>query len=334
MIEITIGSLCAGYGGLELGLMLAAWRLGIRARVVWQVDVNPYACAVLRARRRDGFFSKSIILEADIEAIDYTSLPHADIVCAGLPCQPWTNASDQRGEADERNLFPAFFSICDTIQPSAIFLENADELTSISDGTTFRRIAGEIAARWSYCEWGTLTASSVGADHGRERLFVTAHTHRERLNQPQVARSRTYPHHAQRNHSLQERGRRSVIPAPVAGRAHSHTAGQHVEGSITEIPPRAECPQDDAGRPASLRRKLLAQSGFCRADDGLAARLDRHRFSRGLIDTSWDIAPRVVFQQKPPDWNNRLAALGNGVVPQQAAIPAQSLLEQWLGVEP
>lgn len=334
MIEFTIGSLCAGYGGLELGLILAAWRLGIRARVVWQVDRNPYACAVLRARRRDGYFSKSIILEADIEAIDYTSLPHADIVCAGLPCQPWTNAGDQKGEADERNLFPAFFSICDAIQPAAIFLENADELTSISDGTTFRRIAGEIAARWSYCEWGTLTASSVGADHGRERLFVAAYTHRERLDQPHAARSRTYPHHEQRNHSLQERGRRSVIHASVAGRAYSHAAGQHVEGSVSEIKAWAECPPNDAGRPASLRRRMLAQSGVCRADDGLAARLDGHTFSRGLIDTSRDTAPRVIFDQKPPDWNNRLTALGNGVVPQQAAIPAQSLLEQWLGVAP
>ena len=333
-MEFTIGGLCAGYGGLELGLMLAAHRIGIRARVVWQVDWNPYACAALRARRRDGFFSKSIILEDDIENVDYAALPRADIVCAGLPCQPWTNAGKQKGENDERNLFPAFFDICDAIRPDAVFLENADELTSITDGATFRRITEEVAARWAHCEWGTLTAASVGADHERERLFFTAHAHRQRLGQSTAAGREKHSHHKQWHASLQERGRRAVVHAPVAGRTYSNTAGQHVEGSITEVQARAKFATNDAGRPASLRRYVLAQSGICRADDGLAARLDGHTFSRGLVDTSRDVAPRVVFEQKSPDWNNRLAALGNGVVPQQAALPAQSLLEQWLGLRP
>lgn len=312
-------------------MMLAAFRLGIRARVVWQVDWNPYACAVLRARRRDGYFSKSVIVEADIEDVDYTTLPHADVICAGLPCQPWTNAGQQRGEEDERNLFPAFFAICDTIHPHAILLENADELTSISDGATFRRIAEETAARWTHCEWGTLTASSVGADHERERLFFTAHTHRERFGQSPTTSGGTHSRHEPRHHSLQERGRRAVLHAPVAGRAHSDAAGQHVEIRGSKDASRSVQAKGNGHYPFALCRQVLAQSRFRRADDGLAARLDGHTFSRGLVDTSRDVAARVVFEQKPPDWNNRLAALGNGVVPQQAALPAQSLLEQWLG---
>lgn len=332
MDEITIGGLCAGYGGLELGVMLAAHRLGVRVRVLWLVERDPFACAILRTRRSEGYFSKSLIVEADIEDVDYTTLPSPDIICAGLPCQPWTNAGKQKGEADERNLFPAFFSICDTIRPDAILLENADELTSIADGATFRRIAEETAARWTHCEWGTLTAASVGADHERERLFLFAHTHRERLGQPAATRGGTHSRHEPRHHSLQERGRRAVLYALVAGRAHSDAAGQHVERSGAKVAPWQKFPADDVGRPASLRRQVLAQSRICGTNDGLAARLDEHTFSRGLHDPSRDIAPRVVFDQKPSEWNARLTSLGNGVVPQQAAIPAEALLRDLMEV--
>lgn len=331
MYDITIGSLCSGYGGLEMGVILGAYYAGVRVRVLWQIDNDPNACLILKHRRAEGYFSKSQIVCANIEDVDYDALPKVDLICAGLPCQPWTNAGDQKGWDDPRNLFPAFFRICDTVQPASIFLENADELPGADDGASFRRIVGEVAARWTHCEWGSLTAASVGADHERERLFLFAHTDRERLGRAQTPGARTSALHARRQGASQKPGRQHLIHSFASGRAHPYADGVDVEGPSRNNRSRIQHAAHDGYHPAPLPRYLLAQSRFRRADDGLAARLDEHTFSRGLVDTSRDIAPRVVFEQKPADWNNRLAALGNGVVPQQAAVPAYALFKSWLG---
>lgn len=316
---VTIGSLCSGYGGLEMGLLLAAYRMGVRARVAWQIDNSAEACAILRARKL-----ANVVIEADIAEVDYAALETVDIVCAGLPCQPWTNAGAQRGEADERNLFPAFFDICDRAQPRGIFLENADELPTVDDGRTFRRIVGEIAARYEHIEWGCIAAASVGANHIRERLFLFAYSDSERR---QGARDTAGAgtRDSKRDTALQERGRQTVISATgTSGEVYAHTHRLDVEG----WQPQAA---HHAGQRA-VRRARLSQSRVRGTDDGFAARLDAHEFPRGLYDESQDRAPRAV-ESKLCNWAARMHALGNGVVPQQAAIPAAALLEGMLTVD-
>lgn len=73
---LTIGSLCTGYGGLDLAVMTVTG-----ARLAWTAETDPHASAVL-ARHWPGTPNLG-----DLTALDWASVPHVDMVTAGWPCQ-------------------------------------------------------------------------------------------------------------------------------------------------------------------------------------------------------------------------------------------------------
>ena len=95
-------SLFSGYGGFSLGLRLA----GIPARTVCYVEWDRYCQRVLQARIADGHLDDAPIWD-DIKSFDGRPWCGAvDILSAGFPCQPHSNAGLRRGADDDRNLWP------------------------------------------------------------------------------------------------------------------------------------------------------------------------------------------------------------------------------------
>jgi len=104
-----------------------------------------------------------------------------DVVSAGFPCQPFSVAGKQKGEGDERNMWPATIEIIKRVRPRYCLLENVPGLLSIQvdDGTDdARRYYGDILrdlAEAGYdAEWQVLSAADVGARHKRARLWIRA----------------------------------------------------------------------------------------------------------------------------------------------------------------
>jgi hypothetical protein len=96
-------ALCAGVGGLDLGLRLA---LGRAYRTVGYVDREAFAAAVLVARMADKALDPAPVWD-DIETFDGTAWRgRVDLVSAGFPCQPFSAAGQGRGIDDERWLWP------------------------------------------------------------------------------------------------------------------------------------------------------------------------------------------------------------------------------------
>jgi hypothetical protein len=71
-----IGSLCTGYGRLDLAVELV---LGGRLR--WYAETDPHASTVL-ARHWPGIPNLG-----DLRAVDWTGVEPVDIIAAGFPCQ-------------------------------------------------------------------------------------------------------------------------------------------------------------------------------------------------------------------------------------------------------
>ncbi len=94
---MDIISLFSGAGGLDLGLKLAG------NHIVWANDID--ADAVATYRRNVG----NNILLADIKDVNLTSLPNADVVVGGFPCQGFSMANMKRNIEDERNTLYTFF---------------------------------------------------------------------------------------------------------------------------------------------------------------------------------------------------------------------------------
>ena len=160
---LTVGSLFAGIGGLELGLERAGMK------VLWQVENNEYASRVLAKHWPD------VARYGDVRDVGAHNLAPVDLICGGFPCQPFSIAGLRLGSADERWLWPELARIVREIAPRWVVAENVRGLLSNDSGREFGHILGDLAALGFDAEWGVLSATSVGAPHRRERVFIVAH---------------------------------------------------------------------------------------------------------------------------------------------------------------
>jgi DNA (cytosine-5)-methyltransferase 1 len=91
------------------------------------------------------------------------------------PCQPLSSAGKQKGHADERHIWPAFYELIAECRPSTVF----GEQVASKDGREW--LAGVRAdledARYAVGA-ADLCAAGVGAPHIRQRLFWVADAQR------------------------------------------------------------------------------------------------------------------------------------------------------------
>ena len=110
----------------------------------------------------------------DIKAVDKKSIPDFDILCAGFPCQPFSQAGFKKGFADIRGTL--FFDIAEIIRvkkPKAFFLENVRGLYSHDEGRTFETIKKTLTEQLGYSfHHAIVKASDHGLPQHRPRLFM------------------------------------------------------------------------------------------------------------------------------------------------------------------
>lgn len=176
----TIG-LCSGIGMLEEAVRLGCEYFGWRAKPAALCEWEAYATAVLLERMESKALEPCPIWGGDLR--DFDGKPFrglVDILCAGLPCQPYSVAGKQKGNEDERSHdeegdgpIPHFLRIVAECRPAVVFCENVPPWVS---GGWFRPV-GEELSRLGYTVESPLfvTAESVDASHRRERVFVLAH---------------------------------------------------------------------------------------------------------------------------------------------------------------
>lgn len=159
-------ALCAGIGGLELGVSLAEPGY----RTVGYVERDPYAASCLVARMEESSLDPAPIWD-DLATFDGTPWRGAvDLVTAGFPCQPFSAAGSKRGVYDHRWLWPDIERIIGEVQPGLIFLENVHGFVRRGLGA----VAGGLAEMGFSAEWGHFSAAGVGAPHKRTRFFLLA----------------------------------------------------------------------------------------------------------------------------------------------------------------
>lgn len=157
--QLTVGSLFSGIGGLDLGLERAGMR------VIWQSEIDSYACRVLNKHWPD------VPNIGDITQVDWSQVVRPDVICGGYPCQPFSTAGKRQGENDERHLWPYVREAISHLRPRYAILENVRGHLSLGGLT----VIGELAAIGYDTEWRIVSAASVGAPHRRDRIFIVAY---------------------------------------------------------------------------------------------------------------------------------------------------------------
>ncbi|OZC55108.1 DNA (cytosine-5-)-methyltransferase [Rhodococcus sp. RS1C4] len=162
---MNVLSLFAGIGGLELGLE----RSGME--VVGQVELDEYCRRILHAHWPNTPQHNDVRTTAEW----WTSQPrpHVDLICAGFPCQPFSQAGLQKGIHDERWGWPWTLNVIRALQPRYILLENVSRL--VRDRDAFGEILSDLHVLRFNAQWATVRASDFGAPHRRERVFIVAY---------------------------------------------------------------------------------------------------------------------------------------------------------------
>lgn len=159
MSEQTIGSLCTGYGGLDMAVSSV-----FGGRLLWWSDVEPGPVKLMSNRHPE---APNL---GDLRSIDWHTVPRVHTITAGYPCQPFSNAGRRLGLDDPRHLWPWIAYAIAILRPRRVVLENV----AAHLGRGFRVVAEDLAALGYDARWTVVRASDVGAPHERKRLFVVA----------------------------------------------------------------------------------------------------------------------------------------------------------------
>jgi DNA (cytosine-5)-methyltransferase 1 len=157
--------LCAGYGGLHHALQIMAGDV----ELAWYAESDPAPAAIMAHRH------PSVANLGDITAVDWAAVKPVDVLAAGFPCQPMSQAGLRRGADDERHLWPTGVQpAIAALRPPVVVLENVPGILTIDRGAVFRAILEDLAQLGYTTRWTTLGACTIGACHHRHRVFALA----------------------------------------------------------------------------------------------------------------------------------------------------------------
>ncbi|WP_209121166.1 DNA (cytosine-5-)-methyltransferase [Alkalihalobacillus sp. BA299] len=152
--------LFAGIGGIRLAFQNQG------GKSVFASEWDKFACKTYRANFGE-------VPEGDITLIDVNSIPEHDILLAGFPCQPFSQAGLRKGFEDTRGtLFFHIAKILETKRPKAFLLENVKQLRGHNKGQTLEKIKQVLDELGYTLHIEVLRAADFGIPQNRERIFI------------------------------------------------------------------------------------------------------------------------------------------------------------------
>ena len=170
---ITHVSLCAGYGGIDLGLSRAIPSM----RTVAFSEIEAFACANLVSKMEAGLLDCAPIW-TNLKTFPWAEFyGRVDLLSGGYPCQPFSSAGKRLGTEDPRHLWPFIANGIRLMRPKLCFFENVEGHISLG----LREVIGELEQMGYKVSWGIFSAREVGAPHQRKRVFILAYRESVRL---------------------------------------------------------------------------------------------------------------------------------------------------------
>ena len=152
--------LFAGIGGFHYGLIQCG------GKCVMASELDDTA-------KETYFENYGIMPLGDICNINSKDIPEFDLLCAGFPCQSFSNIGTKGGLDDPRGaLFFQVIRILNECKPKAFLLENVKGLLSHNKGRTFDTIRKSLDDSGYDVFYEVLEAKDYGVPQMRKRLFI------------------------------------------------------------------------------------------------------------------------------------------------------------------
>ena len=162
--KIDIISLFSGCGGMDLGFSQAGFR------ILWANDIDRQACDTYKRN-----IGRHIVC-GDIQEIDYSTIPSADLILGGFPCQDFSMIWKRGGITTKRgNLYRNFVELVAQKEPLMFVAENVKGLMTVNKGKAIRQIIEDFSTTGSYGYTTTphlINFADYGTPQLRKRVLI------------------------------------------------------------------------------------------------------------------------------------------------------------------
>lgn len=172
--NFTFIDLFAGIGGFHQAFS----ELGGKCVFASEIDVHSRKTYEYNFKEQSPEMFKNGFFNEDIKSIMPEEIPDFDILCAGFPCQPFSQAGLKQGfedttKSERGNLFFDIEDIIKVKRPKAFFLENVRGLINHDNGNTFKIIEETLTKKLGYSFYHQVVkASDYGLPQLRPRTFM------------------------------------------------------------------------------------------------------------------------------------------------------------------
>ena len=260
--------LFSGLGGFSLGLEATGG-----FETVAFCDIEKFPRKVLKKHWPNVKQYKDI-KELTYEQIKEDTLAPIDIITGGYPCQPFSIAGSQLGEKDKRHLWPDMFRIVKECKPTWVIGENVSGHIKLGLDTVLQDLESEGYSTRAF----SISASSIGANHQRERVWVIGHADVEDTRQHVRGIESSWDTKSLRPRTSEET-EWATNPDQINGSGQgaeamgesSDTYSQRLQGRRSE----QQLQKDETERPSSWERWWQFEPDVGRVANGVPQRVDR-----------------------------------------------------------
>ena len=163
--------LFAGIGGMRYALDIACKKHNKVNKTVFSSEIDKYAIKTYEANFAP--ITHGDITEIKTKEVS-TVVPEHDILMAGFPCQPFSNAGLKHGFDDTRGtLFHDIKKILKIKKPRSFLLENVSHLRGHNNGETLKTILRHLRGLGYYVpKPQILNAKNFGLPQNRSRVYI------------------------------------------------------------------------------------------------------------------------------------------------------------------
>lgn len=158
--DLKLVSLFCGAGGLDLGFERAGFN------TIWCNDILKDACDTHRS------WSDAETVCADVKTINPRSIPKANIIAGGFPCQGFSLAGPRKVDDSRNVLYKFFVQAVDELQPEAFIAENVKGILTLGNGEIINAIINEFSDKGYNVTANLVNAADYGVPQDRMRVII------------------------------------------------------------------------------------------------------------------------------------------------------------------
>ena len=338
--------LFSGIGGFSLGLEATGG-----FETVAFCDIEKFPRKILKKHWPHVKQYKDI-KELTYERLQTDGIIPIDIITGGYPCQPFSVAGRKKGEKDKRHLWPEMFRLIRECKPTWVIGENVSGHIKQGLDTVLENLESEGYSTRAF----SISASSIGATHKRERIWIVAYSERNDNQQKVEGVNGKEKEISKEDRQNNGDPRKSSGASDIWKTNNEYVANTTTHGSFDEQKRNINSMEEAGEREKETGNQSSVRTSSCSsntADKNVGNTISRNaqtrcgeqsisfeksreekttwssRTSTFGIENLWETEPDVGrVAHGVPDRVDRLKGLGNSLVPAIPYIIGQSILRE------